>query len=174
MVYYNENNVLIRDMEPADVQIFVDGERAQGWQDASPDKLEKRLADRAAGKCVELTAEWNGEPAGYVALYWNAPAGAFADKNIPEIVDFNVLIKFRCKGIGSKLMDVCEKLAKEKCDEVCLGVGLYTDYGTAQRMYVKRGYVPDGTGVWWRNKIWGPYEDCCNDDDLVLYLSKKL
>ena len=26
-------------------------------------------------------------------------------------------------------------------------LGLYADYGTAQRMYVRRGYVPDGAGV---------------------------
>lgn len=31
---------------------------------------------------------------------------------------------------------------------VCIGVGLHAGYGSAQRMYVKRGYIPDGTGVW--------------------------
>jgi len=174
MVYYEQNGLQIRDMEPADVQIFVDGERAQGWQGASPEKLDSRLADRDAGKCVELTAEMNGEPAGYVALYWNASAGPFAGKNIPVIVDFNVLVKFRRNGIGSKLMDVCEQLAKQKAGEVCLSVGMYTDYGNAQRMYVKRGYIPDGSGLWWQGKICEPYEDCCNDDDLELHFSKKL
>ena len=41
-------------------------------------------------------------------------------------------------------------------------------------MYVKRGYVPDGSGVWYKDKICEPYSECCNDDDLVLYLYKDL
>jgi hypothetical protein len=42
-------------------------------------------------------------------------------------------------------------------------------------MYVKRGYIPDGTGVWYRNKPCAQYEtEIANDDDLVLFLSKKL
>ena len=29
-------------------------------------------------------------------------------------------------------------------------------------------------GVWYRDGICPPYAECCNDDDLVLYFSKKL
>jgi len=174
MVYYEKDGICVRDLAQADVQVFVDGERAQGWQGASPDKLNERIAQREKGECVLLAAEFNGEQAGYVALYWDASAGAFKGMKIPEVVDFNVLVKFRRNGIGTKMLDVCEELAKTKGDRVCLGVGLYTDYGNAQRMYVKRGYVPDGSGVWWQDRICQPYENCCNDDDLVLYLSKDL
>ena len=56
---------------------------------------------------------------------------------------------------------------------VYLGVGMHSGYGSAQRMYVKRGYIPDGTGVWYGDKVCGQYADCCNDDDLVLYLVKE-
>ena len=59
-------------------------------------------------------------------------------------------------------------------DRVYLGVGLHAGYGSAQRMYVKRGYVPDGTGAWYDGAVCPPYADCRNDDDLVLYLSKSL
>ena len=42
-------------------------------------------------------------------------------------------------------------------------------------MYIKRGYIPDGTGVWYRNKLCAPYEtEIANDDDLVLFLSKRI
>lgn len=34
-------------------------------------------------------------------------------------------------------MDIAEKLAKTRSDTVCLGVGLHSGYGSAQRMYVK-------------------------------------
>ena len=71
-------------------------------------------------------------------------------------------------------MDVAEGIAAEHSDTVYLAVGLHSGYGSAQRMYVKRGYIPDGTGAWYGNRVCEPYSDCANDDDLVLYLSKRL
>ena len=71
-------------------------------------------------------------------------------------------------------MDAAEKVAAQYSDMVYLGVGLHEGYGSAQRMYVKRGYIPDGTGVWYGEKVCSQYADCCNDDDLVLYFSKAL
>ena len=71
-------------------------------------------------------------------------------------------------------MDVAEELAKKKSDYVSLAVGLHNVYGSAQRMYVKRGYIPDGSGVWYNGKILEPYSSCVNDDDLILYFSKCL
>lgn len=44
-------------------------------------------------------------------------------------------------------MDAVEALAAVTSDTVCLGVGLHSGYGAAQRMYVLRGYVPDGSVV---------------------------
>lgn len=50
-----------------------------------------------------------------------------------------------------------EALAAETSDTVCLGVGLHSGYGAAQRMYVLRGYVPDGSGVWYEGRVWDQY-----------------
>ncbi len=82
--------------------------------------------------------------------------------------------KYRKHGIGAALMDTAEKIASEYADTVYLGVGLHSGYGSAQRMYVKRGYIPDGSGVWYHDEICKPHGECKNDDDLVLYFSKKL
>ena len=72
-------------------------------------------------------------------------------------------------------MDAAEQLAGQYADTVWLGVGLHSGYGSAQRMYVKRGYIPDGTGVWYRDKACAQYEtEIANDDDLVLFLSRNL
>lgn len=43
--------------------------------------------------------------------------------------------------------DIAEQIAATYADIVYLGVGLHSGYGNAQRMYGKRGYVPDGSGV---------------------------
>lgn len=125
MVYFNNEEIIIRDMIFSDGLHFTDEERKQGW-DSTIDKFEMRLKDV---------------------------------KN----------------GIGSILMDTAEKIASEYADTVYLGVGLHNGYGSAQRMYVKRGYIPDGSGVWYKDKICTPYDTIyTNDDDLVLYLSKKV
>lgn len=71
-------------------------------------------------------------------------------------------------------MDNAENLAGKSSDYVSLSVGLHNGYGTAQRMYVKRGYIPDGTGVWYNGKQLAPYATCVNDDDLTLYFLKSL
>ena len=173
MIYYQDESIVIRTMEPGDAQTITDGEIAQGW-DADVAKYETRLKDQAEGRAVALVAEVDGGPVGYINVYPDAKYGAFGGRGLPEIVDFGVLERYRRRGIGSRLMDVAERIAGEYADTVYLGVGLHNGYGSAQRMYVKRGYVPDGTGVWYQDKICGPYDPCANDDDLVLYLSKKL
>lgn len=174
MIYSSCDGVIIRDMEMKDVEILTESERAQGWRWANTEKSANRLVERDAGKCVVMVCEVDGEPAGYVSLYWNAEWGAFKNMHIPEIVDFNVLIRFRRRGLGNRMMAVCEQLAATRCDRVCLGVGLYRDYGAAQRIYVKRGYVPDGTGLWYGDDNVEPGKVVPNDDDLVLFLSKDL
>ena len=66
----------------------------------------------------------------------------------PEIVDFAVLARFRGLGVGSRLKDAAEVVAVRYADTVNLGVGLHSGYGTAQQMVIRRGYLPDGSGVW--------------------------
>ena len=172
MIYYADEEIVIRNMEPQDAQIITNEEIAQGWN-ATIDKYQMRLKHQEEGRAISLVAEYKGNIAGYNNVYINAPGGPFGIQEYPEIVDFGVLEKYRCKGIGSKLMDVAEKIASEYADMVYLGVGLYSSYGSAQRMYVKRGYIPDGSGVWYGDKVCEPYAECVNDDDLNLYLYKK-
>jgi GNAT superfamily N-acetyltransferase len=174
MIYYSDDTLVIRNMEEVDAQILTDEEIAQGWN-ADVTKYLTRLRDQAEGKCVSLTAVYKGQPAGYVNVYLTGLGGAFREKGWPEIVDFGVLEKHRRKGIGSKLMDVAEQIAGQYADMVWLCVGLHSGYGSAQRMYIKRGYIPDGTGVWYRGKPCEQYAaEIANDDDLVLFLSKQL
>lgn len=174
MVYYEDEKLTVRDMETADAQIFTDEFTAQGWHPEISGYL-ARLNDRAEGKSVALTAVYEGCPAGYVYVYLQVDGGPFKDKGWPIIVDFNVLKKYQRKGIGNKLMDAAEQVAGQYADTVCLGVGLCDSYGTAQRMYVKRGYIPDGSGVWYQDRQCVQYETVCTvDDDLILFFYKKL
>lgn len=173
MIYYSESEIIVRNMHHSDVQVIVGAEIEQGWN-ASAEKYLDRLRDQEAGKSIALVAEYKGNLAGYINVYPNSLNGAFGGKGYSEIVDFGVFEKYRNNGIGTILMNVAEKIAAEYSDIVYLGVGLHSGYGNAQRLYVKRGYIPDRSGVWYDGKPCPPYLDCKNNDDLVLYFSKKL
>lgn len=173
MVYSKKGEILIRDMEPGDARIITDEEIAQGW-DQAIEKYEMRLKDQAEGRSIALIAEFEGHVAGYINVYPDSKWGAFANMGYAEIVDFGVLEKYRKKGIGAALMDAAEAVAARYSNIVYLGVGLHAGYGSAQRMYVRRGYIPDGTGAWYGDEVCPPYAACRNDDSLTLYLSKEL
>ena len=173
MIYYHNDGIAIRSMVKDDIEKFVNGFLKQGWH-KSYELFNNYYNQQENNDKSVIVAEVRGDSAGYVTLLPYAEAGPFEHRNIPEIVDFNVLIKYQKRGIGNKIMDIAENLANEKSDYVSLSVGMHSGYGTAQRMYVKRGYIPDGSGVWYKGKPLEPYSVCVNDDDLTIYFSKSL
>lgn len=89
-------------------------------------------------------------------------------------MDLMVFPEYRNKGIASKLMDVAEKEATRFNNKIYLEVCLNIEYGPAQRMYAKQGYIPDGKGVYYESKICPTDAECKNDDELTLCLTKEL
>ena len=166
-----KKHITIRTMVPSDIDIICDEERKQGWH-PEPRQYEMRLRDMEQGKSIAFIAELNGQVAGYNNLYFVQAIGPYVDKGIPEVVDLGVFERSQRHGVGAALMEAAEQKAQELGDSVCIGVGLHSGYGSAQRMYVKRGYIPDGSGVWFQGKICDQYAPCMNDDDLVLYMKK--
>ena len=99
----------------------------------------------------------------------------FRRLGIPEIQDLVVIPQARQRGIGTALVEHCEARALvEGHSEIGIGVGLYGSYGAAQRLYIKRGYVPDGQGVAYECQPVMGGEIRPVDDDLVLKLIKNL
>lgn len=174
MIYYNINDIIIRDMIESDPEIITNEEHLQGWIHQKKEKYEQRLKDVTEGKCVALVAEYKGNVAGYFNVYPNTMCGLYGGEGFPELIDLGVLKKYRNHGIGTMLLQVAEQIAKRYADTVIIGVGLHRDYGSAQRMYVKNGFIPDGTGLWWQGKPLAPYADLKNDDEVALYFFKKL
>jgi len=126
------------------------------------------------GQIVLLVAEAEGDYLGHVKVVWQSDYAFFRVLGIPEIQDLNVLPAHRRKGIGTRLVDAAEDVIRQRSRVAGIGFGLYDDYGVAQRMYVSRGYVPDGNGVAYNGMPVKPGQTVVVDDGLVLYLTKKL
>ena len=159
-------------MIKSDIESLSHGFMNQGWP-AREEILASYFREQASGYREVLVATMNGVVAGYVSILPSAKQGPFASI-YPELSDFNVFESFRNQGIGNQLLEEAEKRVKVVSSKVTLGVGLHLGYGPAQRLYIRRGYIPDGTGVWYRNKPLEMGASCQNDNDLVLYLSKDL
>lgn len=140
--------------------------------------FEGYLKEQDVGERLVWIAHVHNQFAGYVTLKWQSQYRLFKEQNVPEIMDLNVLPVYRKMGIGSLLLDIAEKESSTKSETVGIGVGLYAGayggYGAAQRLYAKRGYVPDGKGVTYNYEPTIPGNSYLLDDDLVLWFTKKL
>ena len=171
-VFYSAGGVLIRTMQAEDIPLIckAEGDESKG----SSEYLNRQLENQQAGNCMALIAFYDGEPAGYVFLYYRCKWGGLGNQGIPGIVDLHVYEAVRRKGIGSRLMDIAEKEASLYSDRLYLDVCLNSDYGAAQVLYAKRGYIPDGKGVYYNQEVCPIDAECRNDDELTLCLVKLL
>lgn len=162
----------IRLLELQDIPQIVDCFVACDWPKPAV-TFEGYFQEQLRSERLMWVALVEGNFAGYVTLKWLSSYQPFKEKNIPEIKDLNVLPSFRNQGIGSKLMDIAENVAKEKGACVGIGVGLYDGYGEAQKLYVKRDYIPDGRGISYHNTPVAAGSSVCVDDGLILWLTKE-
>jgi len=159
-------------MEP-DIQPIAAAFAALGW-DKPASQYARYLAEQEAGTRTVFVAFVENQFAGYVTVLWKSGYPPFRDGNIPEIADFNVLPHLRRQCIGRRLMDAAEASVAERFPVVGIGVGLFADYGAAQRMYVKRGYIPDGRGIFTQGHFVQYGESVVIDDEPALYFTKHL
>ena len=162
----------IRKMQESDIKDLSRGFISQGWP-GREEILARYFLEQECGEREVLVAEVEGALAGYITILSCAKQGPFAEI-YPELSDFNVFEPFQNQGIGNLLLEEAEKRVRLISDKVTLGVGLHSGYGPAQRLYIKRGYIPDGTGVWYQNHQPAMNAMCEDIGDLVLYLSKNL
>ena len=167
-----ETTCLIRKMQTSDVKELSQGFINQGWP-GREEILARYFLEQECGDREVLVAEVGGALAGYITILPCAKQGPFAEI-YPELSDFNVFEPFQNQGIGNLLLEEAEKQVRLISDKVTLGVGLHSGYGPAQRLYIKRGYIPDGTGVWYQNHQPAMNAVCEDIGELVLYLSKNL
>ncbi|TCZ71838.1 GNAT family N-acetyltransferase [Paenibacillus albiflavus] len=126
------------------------------------------------GKRVTLLAFINHELAGVSHLKYESDYPYFKNHSIPEINDLNVFPEYQRRGIANQLINEFEMIVNRKYNWIGIGVGLFKDYGAAQRIYCRRGFIPDGNGIMYNDKEVAPGDVVRVDDDLNLYFIKEL
>lgn len=139
------------------------------------DEVVARVEDGRMAVLLALAADEQGEIAGYGFVNFAPKYSLYKKLGIPEIQNVNVLPAHRRQGIGERLIAAAEDLAREHgATQAGVSVGLHSDYGAAQRLYVRLGYVPDGFGVTYDRAAVRAGELRPVDDDLCLMLVKDL
>ena len=167
-------DIQLRNLRAGDRDRLAEADRGNGWN-PDPALWAMYLAEHQAGLRLVVLA-WDGtRPVGYGNLRWSPGYEPFRDAGIPEINNLGVDIKVRNQGVCTALIGHFEDRAREAGRTVMgIGVGLYPDYGPAQRLYAKLGYRPDGRGIAYAEKTVAPMQMVRLDDDLVLWLTKLL
>ena len=166
-------SLTIRKLISADCGVISDAFTRQGWR-KPVEQYQRFLAEAAEGLREVLVAEMDGEFAGYLNIVWTSFYPPFRDRSIPEVTDLNELIKFRKQGVATRLLDEAESLISQRSPIAGIRVGLTPDYGAAQRLYVRRGYVPDGFGLSYECEPLQYGDKATVDDDLTLGFTKQL
>lgn len=169
---YHSAEIDVRAMGYEDIPFICAADGDESQENAA--YLKRQLDNQEKRECSAFLALCNGAAAGYVFLYYQCRWGGLGGHDIPGVVDLVVFEKYRRKKIATILMDIAEETARRYGDRVYLDVCLNSDYGPAQRLYAKRGYIPDGKGVYYEDKICGTDAVCRNNDELTLCLIKEL
>lgn len=168
-----KTTIQIRLLEDSDPPSIAAAFHTMGWNKPES-QYQRYLYEQLAGTRTCFVAELDGRFAAYVTVNWRPSYAGFADLNIPEIQDLNVLTQYRRTGIASRLLDRAEAEVSSRSGVVGIGVGLHPGYNAAQRLYVERGYVPDGRGITYRNRFVQEGDTVTVDDDLVMHFTRVL
>lgn len=138
--------------------------------------FERALEEQASGKRLVFVYRGDGGKVCGYAHYNRFPKYApFRRFGIPEIQDLYVSPDHRQLGIGRAIIAVCEAQAiADGHQEIGIGVGIISDFGNAQRLYTKCGYVPDGAGIVYEREPFQTGQIRPLDDLWCLMLVKQL
>jgi GNAT superfamily N-acetyltransferase len=158
-------NDTIDDFMRAAAQHFFDGSEAQARDNLGPfDDAETSFVLAYAG----------AEPVGTVTIRWNPHYPPFREASVPFIQNIEIRYDLRGQGYGSRVLAAVEGLISERSPKAGICVALHDDYGPAQRLYARRGYIPDGRGACHRFTPLQRGDAITLGDDHLLWLVKDL
>jgi|GEM_PF-628303 len=129
------------------------------------------------GRDTAIKSQYDGAfvDVGFGILNFEPKYTLYKKLEIPEIQDLNVIPDARQQGIATALVEAFEDLTRDQgLASIGISVGLTKDYGPAQRLYCKLGYMPDGNGIAYDRECVTYQQSYPADDDLCLMMIKDL
>lgn len=124
---------------------------------------------------IKLSLSVGGNECGYCFLNRLPKYALYRRFGLSEIQDVHVFPEHRQKGYATALIQKCENIARDEGQqEIGISVALSAEFGPAQRLYCKLGYLPDGQGITYDRQTLKHGERVILDDDLCLMMSKAL
>ncbi len=170
------HDTTIREMQEKDIDTLVKA-FCFPWNSvqATSNKWKQYYAEHQKHIRTVYLLEKQGQIIGYASLLRLSKYSNFKDAGIPEVHDVRISEEWRKKGFGKMLILHIENRARtEGYKQIGLGVGLYADYGPAQKLYFQLGYKPNGKGITYKTVPIIAGEHYLVDDDLILWLTKYL
>lgn len=168
--------MIIRQMTQEDIKPLAE-KFCFSWTtlNASVEKWERYNQAQNEEKRFVAVVEIDRELVGYGSLLRDTQYPYFKNANIPEINDLWIDEKYRSRRLATKLITFLENKARsEGCLQIGIGVGLYADYGKAQKLYGHLGYVLDGNGMTYKGNPVVAGESYPVDDELTIWFKKNL
>lgn len=140
-----------------------------------PNYFETAFQEQNDSKRIVFLAFVSDVLVGYTHLNFYPQYSAFQKFKIPEIQDIFIHPDLRRQGLGAHLINACEKEAMTQGHtEIGIGVGVLSNFGPAQRLYHRMGYIPDGNGAVFERQPIQQGDIRPIDDRICLMLVKQL
>src|SRR3990170_7152178 len=131
-------NLILRPLQEPDIKILGDLYFPWSTREETIEKWTRYLDEQQKNTRNACIVEQQGKIIGYGHLLPYSEYPHFRNNSIPEINELWVYEDDRKKGVGTLLIGHLEQLAKHQgYDQIGIGVGLYRDYGPAQRLYFR-------------------------------------
>jgi GNAT superfamily N-acetyltransferase len=145
------------------------------WVSDGEAEARRYLAEHTEPDGASLIASSGSGVIGYAAIVWESNYAGFRSRGIPLVHQLAVAGPFRRRGVATLLMDAAEQLARDRgIATLGITVGLFDDYGPAQRLYGRRGYIPDGRGACQGQQPLRKGTRVSMDHDLLIWLTEDL
>jgi [ribosomal protein S5]-alanine N-acetyltransferase len=172
----NKSELMLRKMKMSDIH-DIQKDFCFPWTtlETSLSKWQRYFEEQSRNERIVCIVEKKNQIIGYGSFIFEPEYLPFQETGIPLISDVWILSSERGKGYATELINYIEEVAAvQGYSSIGIGVGLYADYGSAQKLYFKLGYQPDGLGVTYKNQAVDPRLQYPADDDLVLWMTKQL
>jgi ribosomal protein S18 acetylase RimI-like enzyme len=134
--------------------------------------INANFEDHENGASTTILGYEDGRLVGIVTIRWHSRYPLFRERQIPLIQNIEIRYEDRGRGLGNQMLERTEREIARRSPIAGLVVGITEDYGPAQRLYARRGFVPDGRGVCRQFTPLQNGDVVTVDHDLLLWLVK--